>query len=284
MHQPTDLSRRRFAIVLGTSEIASAVAVHLHRDGYGVVMSHDPFPPVIRRKMAFHDALYGDQVSVDGIAGERADDGVQILKALRYSPAVQVSWLSLTDLLPVGSVDVLVDARMQKQRITPDLRRLAGLTIGLGPGFSTRINCEVAIETRPGRSGLVVTQGWTDAADGVANPLGDAGAERFEYSQASGRWHTAVEIGSRVFKGFMLGHLSGDAVRAPCDGIVRGIVRDGCEVPEKVKLLEIDPRGRHAQWTGIDGRGRTIANAVCRAIAAHAPSQTDHDVGPFQPV
>jgi hypothetical protein len=62
---------------------------------------------------------------------------------------------------------------------------------------------------------------------------------------------------------------------------LRGIVRDGSEVPAGVKLLEIDPRGRHAQWTGIDDRGRTIAKAVMtaigtpadrRGIAAAAPS------------
>lgn len=260
----------RLAIVLGSSEIASAVAVHLHRAGFGVVMSHDPFPPVIRRRMAFHDALYGDPAAVDGIVGERADDCVQIFKALRRPDKIQVTWLALADLLPIGPVDVLVDARMQKHRVTPDLRRLARLTIGLGPGFSTSVNCDVAIETRPGRSGLVVWTGWTDAADGIASPLGGVGAERFQYSQDSGRWHTAMDIGSRVFKGYVLGHLAGSPVRAPCDGIVRGIARDGCEVPRGVKLLEIDCRGRHAQWSGMDDRGRTIAAAVMRAVNADA--------------
>jgi hypothetical protein len=281
MHQAANQTRKRFAIVLGTSEIASAVAVRLHRARYGVVMSNDPFPPVIRRKMAFHDALFGDAVKVDGIAGERADDGVQIIKSLRHSEPVKVTWLALSDLLTIGNIDILVDARLQKHRVTPDLRQLARLTIGLGPGFSSSANCDLAIETRPGRIGAVVRDGWTDAADGRASPLGRAGSERFQYSQASGRWHTAVEIGSRVFKGMVLGHLAGIAVRAPCDGALRGIVRDGSEVPAGVKLLEIDPRGRHAQWTGIDDRGRTIANAVMtaigtpadrRGIAAAAPS------------
>jgi len=41
------------AVILGTDEIASAVAVNLYRSGYCVVLSHDPLPPVIRRKMAF---------------------------------------------------------------------------------------------------------------------------------------------------------------------------------------------------------------------------------------
>jgi xanthine dehydrogenase accessory factor len=79
-----------------------------------------------------------------------------------------------------------------------------------------------------------------------------------------------IEIGTRIFKDFVVGHLGGEAVRAPFDGILRGVVRDGTEVPEGVKLLEIDPRGRRATWTGLDSRGKTIANAVWKAISIHS--------------
>ena len=57
---------------------------------------------------------------------------------------------------------------------------------------------------------------------------------------------------------------------APRDGILRGIARDGIEVPAGIKLLEIDPRGRDAQWTGTDGRGRAIASATAAAVRLHA--------------
>jgi hypothetical protein len=159
---------------------------------------------------------------------------------------------------------------LQKRRITPDLRRLASLTIGLGPGFSSGSNCDVAVETRPGKIGSVTDQRWTDVADGVASLLGNIGAERFVYSSCAGRWRTPVEIGTRVYKDLVLGHLAGVPVLAPRDGILRGIARDGSEVPAGVKLFEIDPRGRHAQWTGTDERGRSIARAVLSAIDAHA--------------
>ncbi|MGX7742115.1 xanthine dehydrogenase [Rhodopseudomonas parapalustris] len=281
MTQPHQLSPGGFAVVLGTNEIASAVAVHLHGAGCCVVMSHDPFPPVIRRKMSFHDALYGDEVMVEGVRGTRVDEGTEIFKALRRSGSVLVTWLALPDLLPIGTIDILVDARMQKHRVTPDLRRLARVSVGLGPGFSTSANCDVAIETRPGRSGLIVGDGWTDAADGVASPLGGVGAERFKYSQASGRWRTAVEIGSRVFSGFPVGHLGGVPVRAPCDGILRGVVRDGQDVPQGVKLMEVDSRGRHAQWTGIDDRGRGIAKAVLRAVQPQAEIRPSYAIQPL---
>lgn len=263
-------NERLFAVILGTNEIASAVGIQLVHAGYCVVLSHDPDPPVIRRKMAFHDALFTDTAQVEDVIAERVDDGMQVYRALRAPPRVFVTLLGLLDLIPVRHIDLLIDARLQKRRITPDLRRLARLTIGLGPGFSSTCNCDVAVETRPGRIELVTDRRWTDAADGVASSLGDVGAERFVYSQFAGRWHTPVEIGTRVYKDLMLGHLSGIPVVAPRDGILRGIARDGSEVPAGVKLLEIDPRGRHAEWTGTDERGRAIANATSAAIKFHA--------------
>jgi xanthine dehydrogenase accessory factor len=261
-----------FAVILGTNEIASAVAVHLHRGGYGVVLSHDPLPPVIRRKMAFHDALFDDAVTVDGIAAERIDMGLGIRASLGRAAGVIITELGLLDLIVIQTIDILVDARMQKYRATPDLRRLARFTIGLGPGFSGGTSCDVAIETRPGKVGRILHQGSTDAPDEVVPRLGGRSGERFVRAEVSGRWHTAIEIGARVFKDFVVGHLGNAPVRAPFDGILRGIVRDGTEVPAGVKLLEIDARGRRASWTGIDGRAQAIAKAVTEAISLREAS------------
>lgn len=57
------------AIILGLNEVASAVAVAMHHAGYGVVMSHDPNPPVLRRGMSFFDVLHHDRVVIEGIEG-----------------------------------------------------------------------------------------------------------------------------------------------------------------------------------------------------------------------
>ncbi|MDB5655385.1 MAG: xanthine dehydrogenase [Tardiphaga sp.] len=262
----------QFAVILGTNEIASAVAVQLHRRGFRVVLSHDTLPPVIRRKMAFHDALYDDAVTVEGITAMRADTGLQICSGLRQAPGVIITELGLLDLIVIQKIDVLVDARIQKYLPTPDLRRLAGLAIGLGPGFASGVNCDLAIETRPGKAGQILYEGATDQPDGVSHRLGDHCGERFVRATFTGRWNTAIEIGTRVFKDFVVGHLGHQPVRAPFDGILRGIVRDGTEVPEGSKLLEIDSRGRLANWTGIDERGSLIASAVTQAVQLHKPA------------
>lgn len=254
------------AVILGTNEIASAVAVHLRHAGWHVVLAYDPFPPVIRRGMAFHDVLYGDRRAFDGIEGIRTESTAEIVAALTDPGRVAVTALPLTDLLTIRPIEALVDARMQKHRVTPDLRNVACVTVGLGPLFRVGMNCDIAVETRPTRNGQVVTDGSTDEADGMSRKLGGVGSERFIYSDRPGRWHTPVDIGSRAFSRFVLGHLDGRPVNAPLDGIVRGIVRDGLQVPAGVKLAEIDPRGREARWTGIDDRGRNIAEATVKAI------------------
>ncbi len=271
----------RFAVILGTNEIASAVAVRLHRNNYRTVLSHDPLPPVMRRKMAFHDALYDDGITVEGIGARRADSGLEIRTSLAQTSGVTVTELGLLDLIVIQAIDILIDARMQKYLATPDLRRLGRLAIGLGPGFASGVNCDIAIETRPAKAGRIILQGCTDQPDGVSPRLGDHAGERFVRADFTGRWNTAIEIGTRVFKDFVVGHLGNMPVRAPFDGTLRGIVRDGTEVPAGTKLLEIDSRGRHAIWTGTDERARLIATAVAEAISRHKPDTAAAATLPF---
>ncbi len=254
------------AAILGTNEIASAVAVYLRGAGWRVVLGYDPFPPVLRRGMAFHDVLFGDRKVIEGIEGVRAENPEEIAAAIAERDCVAVTALQLAELLSSHSLDVLVDARMQKHCVTPDLRGAARVTIGLGPHFRVGRNCDIAVETKPVRSGNIVTAGSTDEADGIASRLGGVGRERFVYSDRDGRWHTPVDIGLRVFSRFVIGHVDGRPVHAPLDGAIRGIVRDGSRVPAGVKLVEIDPRGLKAAWTGIDDRGRAIARATVKAI------------------
>ncbi len=244
---------RPLALILGTNEIASATAVRLNWEGHLVILSHDPFPPVIRRGMAFHDALFGDRAEVDGITGERAESLIEIADVLAKPGHVVVTPLQLTDLIALRSPDALIDARMQKYRVTPDLRGICRLTVGFGPNFEVGVNCDVAVETHPARTGSLIEKGVTDRADGVARDLGGIGKDRFVYSDRAGTWRTAVDIGMRILKGMVVGHL-------------RGVARDATFVPHGVKILEIDPRGRAANWTGSDQRGRSIAEATVKAM------------------
>lgn len=254
------------AVVMGTNEIASAVAVALTRAGYRVAMSHDPNPPVIRRGMSFYNALFDDRAVVEGVQGARAESLLDIAGLLARRDRVAVTPLSFTDLLAFRTADVLIDARMQKLTLTPDFRRLARLTIGMGPKFAVGVNCDIAIETRPASARDVVTEGATAEADGVPSPLGGVRRERVAYADRAGTWLTPVDVGAWVPRDFVVGRHDGMAIVAPMDGFLRGVARDGVFIPAGAKILEVDPRKRNACWTGIDERGRKLAAACVKAI------------------
>jgi len=256
-----------FVIVLGANEIASAVAARLTREGCRVVLSHDPYPPVIRRGMAFHDALYHDYIEVDGIRGCSGESLLEIVRVLMAPSVVAVTSLQLTDLIALRTPEVLIDARMQKDRMTPDLRNISNLSVGLGPQFAAGVNCDVAIETHPDHTGQLVEAGETRPDDHIPRYLGGIGRDRFVYSARGGVWRTPLDVGANVFKDYVIGLVDGHRVIAPMDGYLRGIARDGVVVPANVKLIEIDPRGRASSWTGTDERGRAIADAAYRVIA-----------------
>jgi xanthine dehydrogenase accessory factor len=242
--------KRPFALILGTNEVASAIAAHMSRFGWAAALSHDPFPPVTRRQMSFHDCLFGERIVLDSVAAERAETSLELVGLLDRSQSVAVTPLQFHDLVALRMPDALVDARMQPQRVVPDLRHLAGLTIGVGPHFADKRNCDIAIASEPA----------------AADRLEQVGAARFVHAPRRGLWHTAVDIGVRVFKGFVVGHLDGEPIEAPLDGVLRGVVRDGLLVPAGVELLEIDPRGRAAKWKGVEEATELIASAVVRAV------------------
>ena len=259
---------RGFAIILGTNEIASAVAVRLLWEGYNVALSYDPRSAGLRRGMSFHDALFDDCAEVDGIVGRRAENAVELLDVFASRGCVAVTPLHATDLIPLRRADAIIDARMQKDRVTPDLRGLARLAVGLGPNFTVGINCDVAIETHPARAGEVVKRGRTWGSDGIPRALGGLGEERFLRAPRAGVWRTPLNIGDRVYKGVTIGRQGGAPLVAPMDGFLRGLARDGASAPEGAKLVEIDVRGRLACWTGTDERGRAIGEATTRAVIA----------------
>ena len=253
------------AVVLGTDEIASAVAVDLLRDGWSVVLAHDPHAPVLRRGMAFHDALWGETVAVDGVAAVVIDRVTDLLFTEPRPDRVAVTRLGLVDLMTLGRLALLVDARPAAAAAVPDLRHLAEATIGLGPGFVAGRNCDEAVDV---------------GADEVSSHLVRA--------PEAGPWRTALPLGGRVFRGMVAGRLGRLPVTVPVDGVLRGLVRDGTDVARGVDLIEIDRRNRwQARWTGIDARGRAVAEAVATAArtlrAARTPSIALIDAVPMPP-
>lgn len=259
--------RAPVAVVLGTNDVASAVGCALFAAGYGVVLSRDPAQPVLRRRMALDDAIEAGVAELEGVEGRAAENLVHIMRGFIERSCVCVTVMELGDLLCLGLIDVLVDARMRLHALKVDVRPFARHTIGLGPGFTAGRHVGVAIETAPEAVGEVIAEGSTIAAHGRSSELGGAGRERFARAPGGGLWLSAAAIGDRVREGDLIGTCGGEPVLAPLDGRLRGLVRTGILVQGGYKLVEVDPRPEGiARWVGIAERPGRIAAATLEGL------------------
>lgn len=255
-----------FVVVLGSDEIASAIAVRLTRAGRRVVMVRDPADTVTARGMAFDDAAHGEAVTLDGIVGLRAESSFEIAGIVTEPRQSALVDLDLNEVLAIRPPDALVDARRGRREERVDLRGLATVVVGIGAGFIAGVHCDAAVDARDGTAGRVTWDGSSGDADFEDESASARGRMAAMAAPCAGRWRTPFDIGRRIYRGMTVGRVDGEAVVAPFDGRVIGIVRDDALVRSGIRLVDIDPPGGRAPWRGIDPRGREIGEGVLRAL------------------
>ncbi len=265
---------RAVAVVLGAGDVGSAVAVALHRAGFGVVLCEEVDPAWHRRGMAFTNAWYLGSAELD-------DEAAMFCASVRSIPAVldrhrliaATTW-SWRGVVQAVRAVALVDARMRKRQPSGDLRTAALTAVGLGPGFVAGSNVDVAVETSWGkRLATIIGTGPTLPFVAESPAIGGAGDERFVRAPAAGRFSTDRRIAGRVLKGEILGAVGARLVAAPLDGVLRGLSARGARVAQGAKIVEVDPRGEPALCYGVAERPRAIGRAVVDALAERGPRQ-----------
>ncbi len=259
--------RPTVVVVRGSGDVGSAVAHVLHGAGFAVAIHDVERPAAPRRGMAFTDAVFDGECALAGLRARRLDDPGAVAAALAAGAEVPVSTADLDALLEAVRPDVLVDARMRK-RARPEVQHaLAPLTIGLGPNFVAGETTDLAIETIWGDElGAVVAAGPTRGLAGEPRSFDGHARDRFVYAPAAGVLRTGAAIGQRVRAGDRVATIGDVELRAPLDGILRGLTHDGVEVDAGAKVVEVDPRGEAGAVFGIGARPRRIAVGVLAAI------------------
>ncbi|MCI1192269.1 hypothetical protein MOJ79_10485 [Calidifontimicrobium sp. SYSU G02091] len=253
-------------VVLGCGDVGSAVAHRLFVLGADVVLADDPRPPHPRRGMAFTDAWFDGTATLEGVSALLAHDTAELAalaQSLDVLPCTDAPW---ADVVAAWRPDVLVDARMRKRDVPPDLRAHAPTVVGLGPGFTPGVNCTLAVETAWGEAlGDASATAGTSPLAGEPRRFEGLARERFVYAPAAGLWRTAAHIGDRVAAGQPVGDLGSVPVAAPVTGALRGLTRDGVPVRAGQKIVEVDPRAE-PDVRGLGLRPAAIARGVARAV------------------
>jgi len=250
-------------LLRGGGDLASGVALRLHRAGIRVLITELAQPLTVRRTVSFAEAIYQGETTLEGIAARYATNPEHARQILQ---ANEIPVLADPDnhLLPNSyfHFPVLVDARMTKHPHDANIHA-APLVIGLGPGFVPGENCHAAVETNRGHNlGRVYWDAPSEPDTGL--PEGDPG--RVLRAPAKGVLKTFVEIGAQLKTRQLIAEVEGELVIAPFVGVLRGLLHPGLHVTQGMKIGDIDPRNDPQYCYLVSDKALAIGGGVLEAI------------------
>lgn len=256
---------QRIVLIRGGGDLASGVALRLHRAGLRLVITELSQPLVVRRLVSFAEAIYRGQTSVEGVSARRADETSRIMPVLEageIAVIVDPSGETIAEMKPA----VLIDGRMTKQ--VPDLGiDAAPLVIGLGPGFIAGGNCHAVVETQRGHwLGRVYWHGPALPDSGIPDPVANRGLDRVLRAPADGTLETWREIGDSLKAGQEVAVVAGQSILAPFDGVLRGLIHPGIPVRRGLKIGDLDPRNDPRYCTTVSDKSLAVGGGVLEAI------------------
>ncbi len=261
-------------LIRGGGDLASGVALRLHRAGFQVLISELEQPLAVRRAVSFCEAVYEGQCRVEGVIAERIETRQQLENALEQDkiPVIvdpELKALSTfnasTDLGRRLQLSTVIDARLLK-RPPEALAISTPLLIGLGPGFIAGENCQALIETQRGHTlGRVLWRGASNPDSG--QPDGDPG--RILRAPADGALIGYAQIGEHIEPGQIIAEVAGQPISAPFAGVLRGLIRPGLVVSRGLKVGDLDARDKREYCFLVSDKALAIGGAALEAILAY---------------
>jgi xanthine dehydrogenase accessory factor len=261
---------RQLVLIKGAGDLASGVAFRLHRAGFSVVMTELPQPLVVRRTVAFAEAVYTGTAEVEGIRArrvERLDEVPALLGEAQDQPSViPVLVDPEAQCLPELQPAVLVDGVMAKRNTGTHIGD-APLVIALGPGFTAGVNCHAVIETNRGHwLGRVYWNGSAQPDTKRPAERGGQSADRVLRAPCDGVVHAHHEIGDWLEPGDLVAEVDGQPVRAKFAGFLRGLIHPGVRVPTGLKIGDVDATVTREQCFTVSDKSLAVGGGVLEAI------------------
>lgn len=253
-------------IVRGGGDIATGSIQKLFRAGFKVLVLEIDKPSAIRREVAFCEAVYEKEMTIEGITAKLCED-ISEIEGVWSEKKIPILVDSKGESIKKLKPHVVVDAILAKKNYGTN-REMAPITIGLGPGFTAGEDVDVVIETMRGHNlGKLIFEGKPMANTGIPGIIKGVGKERVIYSPCAGVVKNISKIGDIVEKNQVIATVDGMEVLATISGVLRGLIREGYEVPERFKMADIDPREEEqANCFTISDKARAIGGAVLEAI------------------
>jgi xanthine dehydrogenase accessory factor len=256
-------------LIRGGGDLASGVALRLHRAGIRVVITELAQPLAVRRAVSFSEAVYEGIQTVEGVTARLME--VEQLAAWQDAGDDEIPVLIDPEAHVLSSVyfPVVVDARLTKRPPAP-LPVHVPLHIGLGPGFTAGLDCHAVIETRRSHTlGRVYWNGPTQPDS--RQPEGDP--RRVLRAPGDGLLFGVKKIGEHCEDGEVIAKLVVDQdtrltkhIASPLRGVLRGLIRDGLQVTEGMKVGDVDARDDPTACFLVSDKSLAIGGAVLEAV------------------
>lgn len=260
------MKREQIIAIKGAGDLASGIALRLWRSGFPVIMSELEVPLCIRRTIAFSSAVFEGTAKVEDAEGlliRDISEAQTVWKSGKLPIIIDEKAEQLLSLHP----DVLIDARIIKSWREDTHKTDAPLVIGLGPGFKAGENVHCVIETNRGHNlGRVFWKGEAEPDTGIPGTIKGEGIKRVVKSPCAGKFMPCVEIGDAVEAGDLIAKVDDTEIHAQLSGIVRGIIYPGITVWEKLKIMDIDPRGNRDHCFTVSDKASALGGGVLEAI------------------
>lgn len=255
-------------LIKGGGDLGTGVAWRLHKAGFPVVITELAQPLVVRRTVAFASAVFDGEIAVEGVTAWRVDSSAdwrretqQLLDDEMVPVRVDPEGKTRAVLKP----KILIDAVMAKRNTGTRLYD-APFVMALGPGFTPNIDCHCVIETQRGHNlGRVLWSHPAEPNTGVPGEIGGKSAERVLRAPADGILESVKKIGDTVQRDAVIANVNKIQVRAPFDGVLRGLVHDGLFVSQGLKIGDVDPRATREHCFTISDKALAIGGGALEA-------------------
>ncbi len=252
-------------VVKGGGDLASVGAVRLFHSGFPVVITELPQPMVIRRAVAFAEAVYTEETTIEDVVARRVDRVEQVWPTLREGQ-IPVIVDPETHIVEELRPTVLVDAIVAKRNTGTSLSD-APIVIALGPGFEAGVDAHAIIETNRGHYlGRVLWTGRAEPNTGIPSSVDGYSEERVLRAPVGGVVSAAKRIGELVQKGEVVAWVNGTPVAATIPGVLRGLIKEGIKVAKGTKMGDIDPRGQPNHCFTISDKALAVGGGVLEAV------------------
>ena len=252
-------------IIRGAGDIATGIALRLHRSGFHIVMTDLPQPTSIRRTVCFSEALRLGEVLVEDVRARRAASAQEAL-SIAAEGAVAVLADPDCALLPQLHPAALVDAILAKRNLGTCITD-APVVVGIGPGFTAGEDCHAVVETMRGHTlGRAIYQGSALPNTNIPGLVGGYAGERVLRAPADGIFTRILDIGDEVQPGDIAGTVNGQPMKCTIGGVVRGILPSGTPVHRGMKSGDVDPRCQPEYCTTASDKALAVGGGALEAI------------------